>query len=191
MNYRQFYLGKLPSEQWSNIFMYCLNICNRFKIHLPKNSRGFEKEFYLKLKETQNLDIKPWKGCKQHNEIRGVLNERTKSFFKEYIYQSLYKDGQELWDYQFLSDYREVLYVGDYEDRLVLFTEKELDVIKQQEICFKMWNEHEVCLEMLDERNKLDEVENNDFNELDINSISEAVSSFFNKIESFTKENKN
>lgn len=186
MNYRHFYIGKLPNEPWKNVFIFCLNKSNRFKVHLHENIKTQDQGFYADLKSTQKLDIKPWPGCKDFIEISGVIDEKTKSFFKKYLYQSLNEDGEELWDYQFLYDHRQVLYVGDHTDRLVLFSEKELEEIRQQEISFDMWTEHEVCLEMLDERN----ISNEDIDDFsfDVNSISEAVTSFFNKLESTLEE---
>lgn len=156
MKYRQFYIGKLPNEQWSNVFIYCLNLSNKFKIHFHEDISGYEKEFYLELETVQKLDIKPWKGCEHFIEIRGILDEKTKAIFKKYLYQSLKDNGKEIWDYQFLSDFREVLYVGDFTDRLVIFSEKELKEIKQQEVCFGEWDKcDDVCPEMLDERKKI------------------------------------
>lgn len=178
MDYESYYLNSIEDHGWSYIFRYILPKCDEYRIHMWGQPEERDQEFLDKLKARSSYTVEPWWGGDGLIEIVGALDEDVRNFFTEYFEESLAQDGYRLWDYSLISKGRKLLYIGDYEDRVITLDNQELEDLSR-ELNRAKWTKLDDTYDSLIQNKYKRAKVNNQVKTLDIKAMAELVEKFF------------
>lgn len=178
MCYESYYLDSIEDHEWSSIFHYILPMCDAYRIHMWGQPEERDQEFLHKLSARSSYTIEPWNGGDGFIEILGKVDQDVRNFFIDYFEESLEEDGYRLWDYSLISKGRKLLYIGDYEDRVITLNNQELEYLSGK-LNKTKWTKLDNAYDSLIENKRSRTKENNQVKILDIKAIAESIEKFF------------
>lgn len=141
MSRKVYFLSNIEKESWEKLFFYFINKGDNFKIYLPLHEDGTKDSIGDDFSRLHKVNIKSWEGMKNSIEISGELNKNTKELILKYEEPSFLGGNGELWSLEIYLGEEKLIYIGDFNDRLIYLDRNDFGFITEGGIDTKDWIE--------------------------------------------------
>lgn len=127
--YKLFYIGNISLEKWKQIFEYCLNKADYFKLQFNENVGNWFLKEIKSLKLINEIDR-----IKEKIVLSGELSDDIKEKILM-LQQPLYDGGCTIfWDFQLYVEDRIILYIENIVDIVVKLNPLEIEELRKLDI---------------------------------------------------------
>lgn len=153
MEYKSLYIRGLSQDEWKRVFSYILNEADSFKIYFPNGDEEILNIGKNSFESLSNIKVRNWEGMQDSMEVRGELTNEIRNIFMEYEAPSVEKQGDKLWSFRLYKGNRELMYIGDFTDKIIHLTDEEIMYLNQLGIKAENWDLIKINREESDDLN--------------------------------------